>query len=215
MEKLNKQIREVFNDITRLSNALYAMESTDFRRFPDNYEVLATDAALRGEKIACTLRQLIYHTESSSKVDYLKQAGNELGIQIQYQNEVMEFTLPALLPKRRQHGNPDFILDPLRSMLEKYIENNPSPKFKECVVCFSHTYGYNVPERAARDYDNLELKQILDVIISRIMVDDNGLLCDVYHTTELGELTCTRISIMSKCNFSAWLEMKANSIKLS
>lgn len=174
MEKLNKQIREVFNDITRLSNALYAMESTDFRRFPDNYEVLSTDAALRAERIACALRHLIYHTEASSKASYLKQAGDELGIQIQYQNEVMEFTLPALLPKRRQHGNPDFILDPLRCILQKYTENNPCPKFKECVVCFSHTYGNNVPERAARDYDNLELKQILDVIISHIMVELPG-----------------------------------------
>ena len=45
----------------------------------------------------------------------------------------------------------------------------------------------DVPERRIRDYDNLELKQFLDVAASFILTDDNGLLCDAYNTTELGE----------------------------
>ena len=41
----------------------------------------------------------------------------------------------------------------------------------------------------------MELKQILDVLASYLMVDDTGLLCDAYNTTEFGERDCTRIFV--------------------
>ena len=60
----------ILDDISRLSNALYAMDTTDIQRYPDNYEILSTDAALRAERIACRLRHLIYsstlHPEGAS-----------------------------------------------------------------------------------------------------------------------------------------------------
>ena len=64
-----------------------------------------------------------------------------------------------------------------------------------------------------RDYDNLEMKQILDVISAFVMEDDSGLLCDAYNTTEKGTTNCTRITIMEKERFGEWLEKSKNSIK--
>ena len=63
----------------------------------------------------------------------------------------------------------------------------------------------DLPKRRVRDYDNLELKQFLDVAASFILTDDSGLLCDAYNTTELGETDCTRISIMDSKHFPKWL----------
>ena len=80
------------------------------------------------------------------------------------------------------------------------------PQFKHCVVCFSNVYDRALPERRVRDYDNLELKRLLDVAASFLLVDDGGLLCDAYHTTELGEADCTRISIMDSGRFTGWLK---------
>ena len=72
------------------------------------------------------------------------------------------------------------------------------PQFKHCVVCFSNIYNRELPTRRVRDYDNLELKRLLDVAASFMLVDDSGLWCDAYHTTELGETDCTRISIKGR-----------------
>ena len=87
------------------------------------------------------------------------------------------------------------------------------PHFSECVVCFSHIYDKNLSIRRVRDYDNLELKQILDVVCAFVMEDDTGLLCDAYNTTELGDSDCTRITIMGKERLSEWLEKRKSSIK--
>ena len=44
---LSKRITSILSDISRLNSALYALNTTDIQRYPENYEVLSTDAALR------------------------------------------------------------------------------------------------------------------------------------------------------------------------
>ena len=48
----------------------------------------------------------------------------------------------------------------------------------------------------------------MDVAASFVMEDDSGLLCDAYHTTELGETDCTRISVMDSTHFPEWLDAR-------
>ena len=56
---LSQRITSILSDLNRLTNTLYALNMTDIQRYPENYEVLSTDAALRAEKITCRLRHLI------------------------------------------------------------------------------------------------------------------------------------------------------------
>ena len=72
---------------------------------------------------------------------------------------------------------------------------------------------HGMPSTRIRDYDNLELKQLLDVVSSFVMLDDSGLLCDAYNTTEWGTTDCTRMTIMPKERFPKWLEERKNVIK--
>lgn len=64
---ISKKIGNIIGEISRLINALYALDTTDIQRYPDNYEVLSMDAALRSEKITCQLRNLIYTSTSIRK----------------------------------------------------------------------------------------------------------------------------------------------------
>jgi len=212
-EIISKRIGAILDDISRLSNALYAMDTTDIQRYPDNYEVLSTDAALRAEQIACRLRHLIYSGTTVKKSEYLTSAATMHGIDIRYENNIMEITLPCLLPKRKQRQSTEFLIDPIYFALNQYTDSNPVPKFKHCVVCFSHIYSRDLSSRRICDYDNLELKQILDVVATFIMADDSGLLCDAYNTTELGETDCTKVSVMDKDSFPGWLELRKNTMK--
>ena len=122
---ISHRIGSILDDISRLSNALYAMDTTDIQRYPDNYEVLSTDAALRAEKIACRLRHLIYSSTTIHKGDYLTSAGIVHGIEVVYEDGVLEVTLPGLLPKRKQRQNTEFLLDPFYFSLEQYAKEHP------------------------------------------------------------------------------------------
>lgn len=210
---ISQQIGQILDDLSRLTNTLYAMGISDIQRYPDNYEILSTDAALRAEKIACDLRHLIFSTTYIRKPDYLCSAGRIHGLEIRYENDILEVTLPSLLPKRKNRKSVEYLLDPLHFHLSQYAEQHILPKFRECVVCFSHVYSHDLPSRRVHDYDNMELKQILDVLAAFIMTDDSGLLCDAYNTTEFDARDCTRISIMEKKQFAAWLSEHEKRVK--
>ena len=194
---ISRRIGSILDDISRLSNALYAMDTTDIQRYPDNYEILSTDAALRAERIACRLRHLIYSSTSIQKGEYLQSASVAQGISIAYENGVLEVTLPGLLPKRRQRQSSEFLLDPLYFALEQYAKEQPLPHYRNCVVCFAQVYDQTLPTRRVRDYDNLEEKQLLDLLSTFVM----------------GEQDCTKIFVMEKKRFPQWLAERKESLK--
>ena len=215
MDKTNlfRRIGSIKGDIAKLSNTLCAIENTDIENYPENYTMLTTDAALRSELIACRMRHLLYGSTTTRKETYLASAGVVQGIRIKEYDGVLEITLPCLLPKRKQRQSTEFLIDPLYFTLSQYSDSNQLPKFQQCVVCFSHIYSEKFHNRRVRDYDNLELKQLLDVLSTFIMEDDTVLLVDAYNTTEIGERDCTRISVMGKERFTLWLSERENALK--
>ena len=210
---ISKRICQLTSDIEKLKSTLAAIENTDIALYPENYNMLTTDAALRSELIACRMRHLIYQSTAIKKEAYLASAGVVQGINIHDEDGVLEITLPCLLPKRKKRQSTEFLIDPLYFTFSQYSDSHPLKRFKHCVVCFSHIYSAEFPKQNVRDYDNLELKQLLDVIATFIMEDDTGLLVDAYNTTEIGSADCTRISIMEKDRFSDWLKKRENSLK--
>ena len=210
---ISQRISSILDDIQRLNSALYAMNTTDIQRYPDNYETLSTDAALRAETIACRLRHLLYASTSVKKGEYLTSAAAMQGINIQQRGGIFEITLPSLLPKRTQRQSTEYLLDPFTAALEQYVRTHKVKRFRHCVVCFAHTYCRDLPDRRIRDYDNLEVKQYLDAAAAWLLTDDGGLLCDVHHTTELGDADCTRMFIMEKPCFPAWLEERGTAME--
>lgn len=184
---ISRRISDIQDSLSRLHNNICAMDSLDIQRYPENYETMSTEAALRAEGIACQLRSLLYASTSLPKSEYLVKAGEVHGIEIHYEKGILKITLPRLLPKKKMRQSSLFLLDPLHRALEQYARDHPLPHFRECVVCISHVYDHELPDWCLLDYDNLQQKQLLDTIALYVMADDTGLLCDAYNTTELGD----------------------------
>lgn len=210
---ITHRIGDILSNLSRLTNNLHAMDSLDIQRYPDNYETISTEAALRAEQVACQLRSLLYATTNISKEEYLVKAGETHGIEITHEEGILTVTLPRLLPKKKSKQSSLFLLDPLGAALSQYAKEKPMPRFRECVVCIAHVYDHSLSERCLLDYDNLQQKQLLDMIALYVMADDNGLLCDAYNTTELGEQICTRVYVMEKNRFAGWLLQRENDLK--
>ena len=210
---ITHRIGDTLGNLSRLTNNLHAMNSLDIQRYPDNYETISTEAVLRAEKIACQLRSLLYASTGIPKEEYLIKAGEAQGIEISLENGILSITMPRLLPKKKSKQSSCFLLEPLGAALAKYTAEHHIPRFRECVVCISHVYDHQLPDWCLLDYDNLQQKQLLDMIALYVMIDDSGLLCDAYNTTELGETDFTRIHIMEKNLFSEWLIQRENTLK--
>ena len=201
------RITGILDNISRLNNTVCAMGSLDIQRYPDNYEVLSTQAALAAEKIACQLRSLLYATTHIPKAEYLAQASDAHGIEVSQKDGVLQITLPCLLPKKQSRQSALFLGDPLHMALKEYLERHPITRFRECTVCFFHVYGVygnDLPIRKLPDFDNLQHKQVLDIIALHTMTADNSILCDMFNAAGPGEQSCTKVFVMERNRFPAW-----------
>lgn len=207
------RLESISDEIKRLQNSVFALQSTDFEEYRNNYEELSTNAALRAERITCQLRGLVYGANSRSKEKYMKQAALAHGIDIQKEGEILSVQLPGLLIKRKMHTNTAFLNEPLNYAMQEYVRIHSIPLFENCVVCFSQMYDKQRPLQRIRDYDNLEFKQILDTIATYVLRDDTGLFCDMFQTTQLGEKDCTIIYIMEKNTFPEWLKSRKDELQ--
>lgn len=212
-QTLYHRLQKVEDEIQKLNNNLFALKATDIRIYDKNFEELSTQAALRAERIACQMRNLVCIASASGKSTYLPKAAKAQGIVIKEQAGILTLILPGLFPKRNVHTNVAFLHEPLNYVLQEYVKQNPLPLYRDCVVCFSLIYDSKLSKRRIRDYDNLEFKQILDTLSPYVLTDDSGLFCDSYYTTELGASDYTLVSIMDQKAFSTWLQSQKNHIE--
>ncbi len=208
-----QRLQGVEDEMNKLNNILFALKTTDIQKYGANYEELSTDAALRAERIACQLRNLVYITDFTGKSTYMKLAADAQGIHISLEDEILSIRLPGLLPKRKVRTNTAFLHEPLNYALQEYLKCHSLALYKDCVVCFSQIYDRALSLGRIRDYDNLEFKQILDTIAAYVLLDDTGLFCDSFHMTELGEHDHTVVYIMEKSVFPEWIKSHKNKIK--
>ncbi len=212
IETIFKRIASISEDIQRLSGVLSTLDSIDIPHHYDELEKLSIEAAQRAEWIALRLRHLVYILVRKS--DYMPKAVDALGIEVRENEGAYEITLPGLMPKRRSRQGTEYIIDPLMFALERFVKTHTIKRFSHTTVCFVLVYDRNLPERRTRDYDNLELKSILDAAAAYLMKSDASLLCDTYHTTELGERDCMRMFIMDTDRYPQWYAERQAAKKL-
>lgn len=135
---LNTRLERIQNEISKLVNTLYALNLTDSDTYPQNYEELSTDAALRAEKIACTLRNLIYSANLVPKPILMQKAADIQGITVTQIDCQVVITLPGLMPKKKKGSNPAFITEPLYQCLADYAGTHLCV-VSTSVLCAFHT----------------------------------------------------------------------------
>ncbi len=81
------------------------------------------------------------------------------------------------------------------------------PRYEQTTVCFVHVVGRDVPLRQVRDHDNIKTKQIIDVLSTFVLLDDNGLLCETHQWTECGDSSRIFITLSAPAYYGS-REMK-------
>lgn len=206
---LLRKIMKSGDEVRQLEQDLIALQSIDLVHYPENYSNLSQQAVIKSEYIARKLRELVYSTNNVSWLKMLESSANELGIIIGYDNGVVDITLPCLIPNRKKKPT-ELITAPLFAVLERFVieqsQDQPFERFNHCVISITHVYDERlIAQGRMRDYDNIETKGIIDVINSFLLTDDNGLLCNIYNTSEISQADCTRISVMEKDMFYKWI----------
>ncbi len=173
---------------------LYDISDTDQRN------LLLIQTSLDGELLAKNLRKLLIESSIATKDSLYHQICTMNGYDVTVEGDTTVITMPPLPLKERGYANYSYFVDPLLSCFEEYAEKNEIRKYDRCILCIKHIFPEDTPLRQLHDYDNLEVKKVLDAVSLFFLTDDNIRKCQVHHIGEVGESMRTEIWIFPLCD---------------
>lgn len=193
-------------DVTTLTQGLEQLKHLDPNLQFADYKTRVLSLSQKAEVAAIKMRGLVAESTFSNKRLYYKAIAKTHGITITYTDDKVQIVMPFLLPSKRGHKyNCDFITDPLSYALEDFCQAHPLIKYPDCLLAFRYHYAKDFPEHAIRDHDNIEVKKVIDIITSYLLIDDSGKYCSQFFTSLPDTTEATEIYIMDKNAFPHWL----------
>jgi len=187
----------------------------------DNFVECIQEASYYSERLTEVLRRMVL--ENCTRKVEREMYGKELvylhGIQVDYEDGILQAELPFLMPHRK-HPYTDYLYKPFLLALENWCREQREkrreiPDFKQATVCFVHMYEEKGMVGRIRDHDNIEEKQMVDALGMFFLSSDGGLFLNTYHTTMLGERDRTLLFLMEPERFARWIFGRELQKKLS
>ena len=204
-QKMQKRLIRYQGEIEQISFWLSRAKQSLTDNF-NGYRASLQDASQMAEKLVCGIRDMRVETCFLPRAEVFREAAQVQGIVVEAAEDWHRIILPGLLPKRKS-GSCAFITAPLTAALTEFTKARPVQRMRQAVVCFRHLYSSELPERLVRDHDNIEVKQVLDVIADQFLVDDNGLLCTNLYTSAVSDNEGTEIYVMPPECLGKWLDL--------
>lgn len=164
------------------------------------YDYLVNSMIIMSEKLTCSVRRFGMFPQAKNHSEIMEKVSDILEISVGKNNGVVEICIPAFLPRKR-YGKSKYITDPLKYKLNEAAKETDLRIENKAVVCFVYVYNEDMSSVRCYDYDNLETKNILDVISLYTLRDDGPEYINVYHKMQRGSKSQTMIYVIPEDRF--------------
>ena len=187
-KRLNTLIKSL-DETKRMAMSMYQEDSeTEFRR---HY----LDLAMQMEKLTNQTRIATVLDADIDRRHYIATVKDELNITVRDLNGRIGISMPYLLPKNRSVDSESYIIEPLVCALQGYIEKHHPEKIRHALVIIRSVYTDD-NKKLLRDNDNIEIRHVINIISTMLLVDDNML--DILLCSRVGKTAHTEIIISEK-----------------
>ena len=187
-KRLNTLIKSL-DETKRMAMSMYQEDSeTEFRKHYLNL-------AMQMEKLTNQTRIATVMDADIDRRHYIATVKDELNITVRDLNGRIGISMPYLLPKNRSVDSESYIIEPLVCALQGFIEKHHPEKIRHALVIIRSVYTDD-NKKLLRDNDNIEIRHVINIISTMLLVDDNML--DILLCSRVGKTAHTEIIISEK-----------------
>ena len=187
-KRLNTLIKSL-DETKRMAMSMYQEDSeTEFRKHYLNL-------AMQMEKLTNQTRIATVLDADIDRRHYIATVRDELNITVRDLNGRIGISMPYLLPKNRSVDSENYIIEPLVCALQGFIEKHHPEKIRHALVIIRSVYTDD-NKKLLRDNDNIEIRHVINIISTMLLVDDNML--DILLCSRVGKTAHTEIIISEK-----------------
>ena len=187
-KRLNTLIKSL-DETKRMAMSMYQEDSeTEFRKHYLNL-------TMQMEKLTNQTRIATVLDADIDRRHYIATVKDELNITVRDLNGRIGISMPYLLPKNRSVDSESYIIEPLVCALQEFIEKHHPEKIRHALVIIRSVYTDD-NKKLLRDNDNIEIRHVINIISTMLLVDDNML--DILLCSRVGKTAHTEIIISEK-----------------
>ena len=157
--------------------------------------VVIISLAMQMEKLTNQTRIATVQDADIDRRHYIATVKDELNITVRDLNGRIGISMPYLLPKNRSVDSESYIIEPLVCALQGFIEKHHPEKIRHALVIIRSVYTDD-NKKLLRDNDNIEIRHVINIISTMLLVDDNML--DILLCSRVGKTAHTEIIISEK-----------------
>lgn len=198
------ETEEIAKEVIRLAKIVKTMHLAN----PDNPDIIEKASELQGKAEKLTLRarvSVMYSQAPDGKSLSFKNTENVIPVELAISEDGWFCMRLPMLASKKMKGNSDYIREFLYDVLTEYFNTFQFKKLDKAALIFKHVYKHGTPESWYRDHDNIETKQVADVVALFTMVDDSPKHC--FHLSEgsEGDENQTEIYVVPDKAFMSWI----------
>lgn len=148
------------------------------------------------EKLCVEMRELIHSCGVLEAHEYDKLTQDLLGISVEKKDGGVVIMLPPLRHRDKHSENASFITVPLFKALRDFTQKENVDIFEKARIHVCHCYQSDMPISTLPDYDNIEMKRVLDIIATFFLIDDNITRCELLLSSKEAEEPHTEITVI-------------------
>lgn len=155
-----EQIQE---DLKKFKNPDSATEKNNKRllKYPDRFkELIASDdyeqLGYLAECFMYALRDVLANVKKQTEKEIAVKCADSMGITIQKQGEILEVTLPMIIPTKAK-AKAEYLFEPLFFTMENFASKEPFFINEKVMMCIEFIYDKNNKNIPRGDHDNKEV----------------------------------------------------------
>ena len=195
-ENINKEIELLKKKTATMCSALTDAQNnfgTDFEAYSSNMSELL----VQSETFCRKIREIMSLSSVSTKEQIADVSCQIEGISVtKTPKGNYRIFLPALVAVKRKFGNCHYVCDSLNHAFE--TSGLEYKKLNKAQIIIEHHAPPEAKLYSVGDYDNIEVKKILDVISMYLLVDDSMQHIELFHRYVTTEKYETVITVVSK-----------------
>lgn len=217
--------KEIKTNISTLCNKYENWVKIDPYKEAEKYRNALEEFSLKTELTCLLLRENYFQlcsflpansNNQEYREEYLNTTIQNLNIDIKKEKGIYKITLPALLPKNSGRRTDKLfsaaLCDLLYHAINNYHANNKIKVINKAVVAYVHHYANASIPFGVRDNDNVEIKNINNVLTNFFVLDDSGNCMDLVNIAckNTSGKNKTQIFIMPQKLFPKWYKRFKN-----
>ena len=204
----NIDFAQIQNDLAKFKSHLPIPKDDmiTLMNYIDKFERLIADEDYNeleysAECFMSTLRGIIANVKQEPRKRVLTKCAERMGITVQKTNDVLEVTLPMILPKKTK-TKADYLFDPIFYAMEEFSKTKSLFIKEKAMMCIEFIYDKNNKNIPRGDHDNKEVKQVIDAIAPFVVRDDSDNYLSLCQISSEGDYNHTKVYVMPEKDFA-------------